>query len=158
MQNLFIFATNRTTFTDNYYTMKHRFLLPVILACCCWQYSWAEDIDVIYMLTTLNSGTTKETMLTNDQSFVGPKIIRNENVFILNGTTYAPNDIKEIRFEKRTIDAIETMEAPVIAKHHDNAVYNLNGQKVCDILTFESQYDSLPKGIYIINGKKIIKK
>jgi hypothetical protein len=140
-----------------YNTMKHRLLLPLILACSTWQ-SYAEDIDVVYMITTLNSGTTKEIMLSNDTSFVGPKLFNKENRLIIDGKSYTPDDIQEIRFEKRTIDAIVTVESQVDIRNKDNAVYNLNGQKVCDIETFESQRTSLPKGIYVINGKKFIKK
>ena len=137
--------------------MKHRLLLPLILACSTWQ-SYAEDIDVVYMITTLNFGTTKEIMLSNDTSFVGPKLFNKENRLIIDGKSYTPDDIQEIRFEKRTIDAIVTVESQVDMRNKDNAVYNLNGQKVCDIETFESQRTSLPKGIYVINGKKFIKK
>ena len=137
--------------------MKHRLLLPLILACSTWQ-SYAEDIDVVYMITTLNSGTTKEIMLSNDTSFVGPKLFNKDNRLIIDGKSYTPDDIQEIRFEKRTIDAIVTVESHVDMRNKDNAVYNLNGQKVCDIDTFESQRASLPKGIYVINGKKFIKK
>jgi hypothetical protein len=110
------------------------------------------------MITTLNSGTTKEIMLSNDTSFVGPKLFNKENRLIIDGKSYTPDDIQEIRFEKRTIDAIVTVESQVDMRNKDNAVYNLNGQKVCDIETFESQRTSLPKGIYVINGKKFIKK
>lgn len=137
--------------------MKHRLLLPCIMACVTWQLSYADEIDVVYMLTTLSSGT-KEVMLTNDSTFMGPKIKCAEKTFIYEGTTYSSDDIQEIRFEKRTIDAIVTIDAPADVNSHDNNVYNLNGQKVCDILEFESQFNSLPKGIYIVNGKKVIKK
>lgn len=137
--------------------MKHRLLLPCIMACVTWQFSYAEKIDVVYMLTTLSSGT-KEVMLTNDSTFMAPKIKCAEKTFIYEGTTYSSDDIQEIRFEKRTIDAIVTIDAPADVNSHDNNVYNLNGQKVCDILEFESQFNSLPKGIYIVNGKKVIKK
>ena len=64
--------------------MKHRLLLPLILACSTWQ-SYAEDIDVVYMITTLNSGTTKEIMLSNDTSFVGPKLFNKDNRLIIDG-------------------------------------------------------------------------
>ena len=97
-------------------------------------------------------------MLSNDTSFVGPKLFNKENRLIIDGKSYTPDDIQEIRFEKRTIDAIVTVESQVDMRNKDNAVYNLNGQKVCDIETFESQRASLPKGIYVINGKKFIKK
>ena len=137
--------------------MKHRLLLPLLLACSTWQ-SYAEDIDVVYMITTLNSGTTKEVMLSNETSFVGPKLFHKEKRLIIDGNSYTSDDIQEIRFEKRTIDAIVTVESQTETTNYDNAVYNLNGQKVCDIQTFESQRASLPKGIYVINGKKFIKK
>lgn len=137
--------------------MKHRLLLPLLLACSTWQ-SYADDIDVVYMITTLNSGTTKEVMLSNETSFVGPKLFNKEKRLIIDGNSYTSDDIQEIRFEKRTIDAIVTVESQTETTNYDNAVYNLNGQKVCDIQTFESQRASLPKGIYVINGKKFIKK
>lgn len=138
--------------------MKHQLLLSCLLACGAWQTALADEIDVVYMLTTLHTGTTKEVMLTNDNVFVGPKLKGKDHLFVWGNNTYSSDQIQEIRFEKRTIDAILTVEAPTDRKGDDNAVYNLNGQKVCDISTFESQFMYLPKGIYIINGKKVIKK
>ncbi len=122
-----------------------------------WQGVMAEEIDVLYMVTTLSSGTKYEVMLTNESTFTGPKIMRGDKTFIVNGTTYSADEIGEIRFEKRTIDMI----APVHVAPQRGAVYNLNGQKVCDIDSSlgdagEQIPSSLPKGIYIVNGKKIV--
>ena len=137
-------------------TMKQRLLLPLLLACCVAQQSHAEDIDVLYMITTLSSGTKKEVMLTNDMTFVGPKIYRENKLFVIDGTNYASDDIKEIRFEQRTIDAIVSVESENVQKHEDNAVYNLNGQKICDLSTYLLNPSVLKKGMYIVNGKKML--
>ena len=52
------------------------------------------------------------------------------------------------------VTGIETIEeAPAIAEPYD--VYDLSGRKVLDQVT---SLDGLPNGIYIVNGKKILKK
>jgi hypothetical protein len=138
-------------------TMKKKILALLCLVLGVWQGAMAEDIDVLYMVTTLTYGTKYEVMLTNESTFTGPKILRGDKTFIINGTTYSADEIGEIRFEKRTIDMITP--APVAPQK--GAVYNLNGQKVCDIDPSlgdagEQNLSSLPKGIYIVNGKKIV--
>lgn len=138
-------------------TMKKKLLALLCLALGVWQGAMAEDIDVLYMVTTLTSGTKYEVMLTNESTFTGPKIMRGDKTFIVNGTSFSADEIGEIRFEKRTIDMI----SPVATPPKRGAVYNLNGQKVCDIDPShgdagEQALSSLPKGIYIVNGKKIV--
>lgn len=136
---------------------KKKLLMLICLSFGIWQGAKAEDIDVLYMVTTLTSGTKYEVMLTNESTFTGPKMMREDKAFIINGTTYSADEIGEIRFEKRTIDMI----SPIPTPPQKGAVYNLNGQKVCDIdpsqgNSVEQILSSLPKGIYIVNGKKIV--
>lgn len=138
-------------------TMKRKILALLCLTFGTWQGAMAEDIDVLYMVTTLTSGTKYEVMLTNESAFTGPKLMRQDKTFIINGTTYSADEIGEIRFEKRTIDMI----TPAHVAPQRGAVYNLNGQKVCDFDPSlgdagEQILSSLPKGIYIVNGKKIV--
>lgn len=137
-------------------TMKRKILALLFLTFGIWQGTLAEDINVVYMVTTLTSGTKYEVMLTNESTFTGPKIMRQDKTFIVNGTTHSADEIGEIRFEKRTIDAIVQVEIELMAEKDMDGVYNLNGQKVCDLATFVSNPSLLPKGIYIVNGKKTV--
>lgn len=137
-------------------TMKRKMLALLCLTFGTWQGVMAEEIDVLYMVTTLSSGTKYEVMLTNESTFTGPKMMRQDKTFIINGTTHSSDEIGEIRFEKRTIDAIVHVESDPVEVKESDAVYNLNGQKVCDLATFVSNPSLLPKGIYIVNGKKTV--
>lgn len=121
------------------------FFLPVSNA-------FAEEIDVLYMITQMNDGKSESIMLSGEQDFVGPRLKHSERKFIINGKTYQSDDILEIRFEVRTIDAIQTIDNENGIKK-DDTVYNMNGQVV---RRNARSLDGLPKGLYIMNGKKYI--
>jgi hypothetical protein len=121
------------------------FFLPVSNA-------FAEEIDVLYMITQMNDGKSESIMLSGEQDFVGPRLKHLERKFIINGKTYQSDDILEIRFEVRTIDAIQTIDNENGIKK-DDTVYNMNGQVV---RRNARSLDGLPKGLYIMNGKKYI--
>jgi hypothetical protein len=53
-------------------------------------------------------------------------------------------------------DGLQNEELRVKSEESDNAVYDLSGRKInSQFSIFNSQ---LPKGIYIVNGKKVIKR
>ena len=136
--------------------IKKKLLVLLSLSLGAWQGMVAEDIDVLYMVTTLTSGEKYEMMLTNESTFTGPKIMRQDKTFVINGTSHAADEIGEIRFEKRTVDAIVNIDDDMAQVREVDGVYNLNGQKVCDLATLASDPSLLPKGIYIVNGRKTV--
>lgn len=120
-----------------------------------------DDIDVVFMTVSTNNGQNESIMLSNDTEFTGPLFCPSEKTITINGTCYNTEDVKAIRFETRQVDAIQNAEQ-VCNRINDGIIYNLNGQVVGKIdadeaIHFPSSLEALPKGIYIINGKKHIK-
>lgn len=134
----------------------HHFFILLLLGLFCLPGSnaLAEEIDVLYMITQMNDGRSESIMLSGEQDFIGPRLKHSERKLIINGKTYQSDDILEIRFEVRTIDAIQTIDNENAIKK-DDTVYNMNGQVV---RRNAQSLDGLPKGMYIMNGKKYIVK
>lgn len=132
----------------------HHFFILLLLGLFCLPVSnaLAEEIDVLYMITQMNDGRSESIMLSGEQDFIGPRLKHSERKLIINGKTYQSDDILEIRFEVRTIDAIQTIDNENAIKK-DDTVYNMNGQVV---RRNAQSLDGLPKGLYIMNGKKYI--
>ena len=69
-------------------------------------------------------------------------------------TVLATSESRSLDGDNEGVTGIETMdEAPAITEPFD--VYDLSGQKVLNQVT---SLDGLPAGIYIVNGKKVLKK
>lgn len=121
-----------------------------------------DDIDAVFMTATLNNGQNESIMLSNNSENIGPMFCPAVKTLTINGTSYNTEDVKEIRFDIRQVDAIQDIE--VIRSHiTDGIIYNLNGQVVGRIGTSEDtqtpnrpSMEGLPKGIYIVNSRKII--
>lgn len=109
-----------------------------------------DDIDAIFMTVALNAGQSESVMLSNASEYNGPMFRPAEKTLSINGTSYNTEDVKEIRFEVRQVDAIQDVNQ---SNEHfaDGIIYNLNGQMVGKM-----DVERLPKGVYIVNGKKII--
>lgn len=121
-----------------------------------------DDIDAVFMTVALNNGQSESIMLSNNSENIGPMFHPAGKTLTINGTSYNSDDVKEIRFDIRQVDAIQDIE--LIRNHITNGIiYNLNGQVVGRIGTSEDtqtpnqpSMEGLPKGIYIVNSRKII--
>lgn len=121
-----------------------------------------DDIDAVFMTVALNNGQSESIMLSNNSEHIGPMFRPAAKTLTINGTSYNTEDVKEMRFDIRQVDAIQDIEQ--ISSHlTDGIIYNLNGQVVGRIETGEGVHTSipqnlegLPKGIYIVNGRKTI--
>lgn len=129
-------------------------------------YMTYQDRDM-YMQVNGGARNTETYVTTKawDGTGIGVKVftvnlnVGNNTITFGNNVGYAPNiDKIEISAANGTATSISLPE--VVDSNVNNhkgfgngAVYNLNGQRVADKFS-----DSLPKGLYIVNGKKIVKK
>lgn len=114
-----------------------------------------DDLVEAYQFTaTTTSGSSVSVILAKSDDKEGPRLFHKDKVFRLDGKEINPSDIQYIRIAKTMVSAIREVNVQP-ERRNDNNVYSINGQLVrrnADTL------DNLPKGIYIVNGKKHIVK
>ena len=137
---------------------NHYSILAALVTTMAWQAgvcSADNNLVEAYVLRAVdNNGKSQSIVLTKSDDFVGPRLYHKTNEFTINGKRYATADIDHIRIEKTMISAINDMDNDTPMRR-DGKVYNINGQIV---KADASSLSDLPKGIYIINGKKYIAK
>ena len=108
-----------------------------------------DDLVEAYQFTaTTMAGSSVSVILAKSDDKEGPRMLHKDRVFRLDGKEINASAIQYIRIAK-------TMVNVQPERRNDNNVYSINGQLVrrnADTL------DNLPKGIYIVNGKKHIVK
>lgn len=114
-----------------------------------------DDLVEAYQFTaTTMTGSSVSVILAKSDDKEGPRMLHKDRVFRLGGKEINASDIQYIRIAKTMVSAIREIDVQPVP-HVDNNVYSINGQLVrrnADTL------DNLPKGIYIVNGKKHIVK
>ena len=114
-----------------------------------------DDLVEAYQFTaTTMAGSSVSVILAKSDDKEGPRMLQKDRVFRLDGKEINASDIQYIRIAKTMVSAIREIDVQPVP-HVDNNVYSINGQLVrrnADTL------DNLPKGIYIVNGKKHIVK
>lgn len=90
--------------------------------------------------------------LGNDSGFEGPKLNRQEGTLTILGKSYPIDEIGEIRFSTGVATGITPVGDGPAANLRRQGVYSLAGQKIA------SEATRLPKGVYIVNGRKTIVK
>ena len=114
-----------------------------------------DDLVEAYQFTaTTMTGSSVSVILAKSDDKEGPRMLHKDRVFHLDGKEINASDIQYIRIAKTMVSAIREIDVQPVP-HVDNNVYSINGQLVrrnADTL------DNLPKGIYIVNGKKHIVK
>ena len=114
-----------------------------------------DDLVEAYQFTaTTMVGSSVSVILAKSDDKEGPRMLHKDRVFRLDGKEINASDIQYIRIAKTMVSAIREIDVQPVP-HVDNNVYSINGQLVrrnADTL------DNLPKGIYIVNGKKHIVK
>ena len=110
-----------------------------------------DDLVEAYQFTaTTMAGSSVSVILAKSDDKEGPRMLHKDRVFRLDGKEINASDIQYIRIAKTMVSAIREIDVQPVP-HVDNNVYSINGQLVrrnADTL------DNLPKGIYIVNGKK----
>lgn len=114
-----------------------------------------DDLVEAYQFTaTTMTGSSVSVILAKSDDKEGPRMLHKDRVFRLDGKEINASDIQYIRITKTMVSAIREIDVQPVP-HVDNNVYSINGQLVrCNADTL----DNLPKGIYIVNGKKHIVK
>lgn len=148
--------------------MKEFYFKRVLLVAAwafCTLCAHAEEVEATFLVVELSSGQTESVMLTNDPSLPAPMLRHKEGIIVLNGMPYSTNEVKGMRLEKRMVDAIRTIdnEASPSVKGTVN-VYDLSGRRVATLRSSDAggtqplnlSTSQLPKGVYMINGKKIV--
>ena len=108
-----------------------------------------------YQLTAVTTkGTKQSVVLTKADVATGPKYYNRSKTFSINGKLYDTSDIQYFRIEKTTVSAITEINTNQTTPRNTN-VYSINGQIV---KSNSPSLSDLPKGIYIVNGKKYIVK
>ena len=114
-----------------------------------------DDLVEAYQFTaTTMAGSSVSVILAKSDDKEGPRMLHKDRVFRLDGKEINASDIQYIRIAKTMVSAIREVDVQPVPGV-DNNVYSINGQLVrrnADTL------DNLPKGIYIVNGKKHIVK
>lgn len=114
-----------------------------------------DDLVEAYQFTaTTMTGSSVSVILAKSDDKEGPRMLHKDRVFRLDGKEINASDIQYIRIAKTMVSAIREIDVQPVP-HVDNNVYSINGQLMrrnADTL------DNLPKGIYIVNGKKHIVK
>ena len=112
-----------------------------------------DDLVEAYQFTaTTMAGSSVSVILAKSDDKEGPRMLHKDRVFRLDGKEINASDIQYIRIAKTMVSAIREIDVQPVP-HVDNNVYSINGQLVrrnADTL------DNLPKGIYIVNGQKLI--
>ena len=122
--------------------MKQLRLILVIILSVCWVGSWAKGEQTITINGLTIGKSAKKITFSGEKAMIvyadGSK--QTENMGLIQFSfTYSTNG---------GIKKIETAEQKLV----DNRVYNLNGQYVGTTL------NGLSKGVYIVNGKKVVVK
>ena len=114
-----------------------------------------DDLVEAYQFTaTTMAGSSVSVILAKSDDKEGPRMLHKDRVFRLDGKEINASDIQYIRIAKTMVSAVREVNVQPVP-HADNNIYSINGQLVrrnADTL------DNLPKGIYIVNGKKHIVK
>lgn len=122
--------------------MKQLRLILVIILSACWIGSWAKGEQTITINGLTIGKSAKKITFSGEKAMIvyadGSKQTENMRLIQLSFTYSTNGGIKKI----------ETTGQKLV----DNRVYNLNGQYVGTTL------NGLSKGVYIVNGKKVVVK
>lgn len=135
--------------------LHHRIIAAnsIALVLYCMPCNAQTDLVEAYLFkATTTDGKTESLLLTQAETATGPRLYQKERSIKILGTKHDLKEIKSIRIEKTTVSAIELKEND---KPKNTTIYNINGQAISDNT---ASLRSLPKGIYIRNGKKFIVK
>lgn len=116
----------------------------------------AEDVTVTFINVQMKSGTVESVMLSNGVDYAGPRINRIEKKILINGQSFSPDEVDFITFEKRVVDGIEDVMASGQKRQTPQGVFDLQGRRVQNASEVDASV--LPKGIYVLNGKKMVVK
>ena len=131
-----------------------KILLTALCLVACSLSAWAqEEVKVLKMTAVRTTGQDVEVSLYDAANFWGPMLNKAEERLVIGGRSLTLSRVKEIRFSVVTeiVDGITEVELQPTVAH----IYGMDGRLVRrDATTTEG----LPKGMYIMNGKKVVVK
>ena len=133
--------------------MKKILLTALCLAACSLSAWSQEEVKVLKMTAVRTTGQDVEVSLYDAANFWGPMLNKAEERLVIGGRSLTLSRVKEIRFSVVTeiVDGITEVELQPTVAH----IYGMDGRLVRrDATTIEG----LPKGMYIMNGKKVVVK
>ena len=129
-------------------------LFTILCLAACSLSAWAqEEVKVLKMTAVRTTGQDVEVSLYDAANFWGPMLNKAEERLVIGGRSLTLSRVKEIRFSVVTeiVDGITEVEQQSSVAH----IYGMDGRLVRrDATTTEG----LPKGMYIMNGKKVVVK
>lgn len=114
----------------------------------------AEEVQVVYLTATMTDGTTVETRLTDIDDLTVPRLNTANNTFRMKSVVYQRDAVVSLRYDVRTEEetGIVSVNADGNASDGGN-IYSISGRLV---RSGSTSVEGLPKGVYIVNNKKII--
>jgi hypothetical protein len=131
-----------------------KILFTILCLAACSLSAWAqEEVKVLQMTVVRTTGQEVTVSLYDAEDFWGPKLYMSESRLVIADRSLTLSRVKEIRFYIDTeivgdIDDVE--QQPIVGD-----IYGMDGRL---IRKQTASTEGLPKGMYIMNGKKVVVK
>lgn len=132
--------------------MKRLLFLVVCLAAFPFS-AWAQEEVKVLKMTAVRTNNQEVTVsLYDTDDFWGPKAYMDDKRLVVGGRSMLLSRVREIRFfiDTEVIDEVKPVEVPEVAD-----IYGMDGRLV---RKNAASLEGLPKGLYIMNGKKMVVK
>lgn len=132
--------------------MKRLLLIVVCLAAFSFSALAQEEVKVLKMTAVRTNNQEVTVSLYDADDFWGPKAYMEDKRLVIGGRSMLLSRVREIRFfiDTEVIDEVKPVEVPVVAD-----IYSLDGRLV---RKNAASTEDLPKGLYIMSGKKMVVK
>ena len=132
--------------------MKRLLFLVVCLVAFSFS-AWAQEEVKVLKMTAVRTNNQEVTVsLYDTDDFWGPKAYMDDKRLVVGGRSMLLSRVREIRFfiDTEVIDEVKPVEVPEVSD-----IYSLDGRLV---RKNAASLEGLPKGLYIMNGKKMVVK
>ncbi len=132
--------------------MKKLMFLVVCSAMCSLSALAQEEVKVLKMTAVRTNNQEVTVSLYDTDDFWGPKAYMDDKRMVIGGRSMLLSRVREIRFfiDTEIADEVKPVVVPELAD-----VYSMDGRLV---RKNAASLEGLPKGLYIMNGKKMIVK
>ena len=131
-----------------------RRLLFLVVCLVAFSFSaWAQEEVKVLKMTAVRTNNQEVTVsLYDTDDFLGPKAYMDDKRLVVGGRSMLLSRVREIRFfiDTEVIDEVKPVEVPEVAD-----IYGMDGRLV---RKNAASLEGLPKGLYIMNGKKMVVK
>lgn len=132
--------------------MKRLLFLVVCLGAFSISALAQEEVKVLKMTAVRTNNQEVTVSLYDADDFWGPKAYMEDKRLVIGGRSMLLSRVREIRFfiDTEVIDEVKPVVAPEVAD-----IYGMDGRLV---RKNAASLEGLPKGLYIMNGKKMVVK